>query len=192
MTNDQQIKQLTDRLEEGVRKVFESDKYEDYLRVMSKFYNYSYRNTLLIALQRPDATMVAGYEAWKNKFGRQVNKGEKAIKILAPAPYRTKKEMEVIDQVTQMPVRREDGSILTEEVEVTIPAFRVTNVFDVSQTSGRPLPSLFDNIEGDVKGFERFYKAVESVSPAPISFEPMTDKDGFIIRWISASPSVRE
>ena len=177
--NKEQIKELTERLEEGVKAVFESDKYEEYLRVMSKFYNYSYRNTLLIALQKPEATRVAGYEAWKTKFGRHVNKGEKAIKILAPAPYRTKKEMEIIDQVTQMPVRREDGSILTEEVEVTIPAFRVANVYDVSQTSGRPLPSLFDNIEGDVKGFERFYKAVESVSPAPISFEPMTDKDGY-------------
>ncbi len=179
MVKREQMKELTDRLEEGVREVFDSDKYEEYLRVMSKFYNYSYRNTLLIALQKPDATMVAGYEAWKKKFGRHVNKGEKAIKILAPAPYRTKKEMEVIDQVTQMAVRREDGSIMTEEVEVTIPAFRVANVYDVSQTSGRPLPSLFDNIEGDVKGFERFYKAVESVSPAPISFEPMTDKDGY-------------
>ena len=156
--NQEQIKELTERLEEGVKAVFESDKYGEYLRVMSKFYNYSYRNTLLIALQKPDATMVAGYEAWKKKFGRHVNKGEKAIKILAPAPYRTKKEMEVIDQVTQMPVRREDGSIMTEEVEVTIPAFRVANVYDVSQTSGRPIPSLFDNIEGDVKGFERFYK----------------------------------
>lgn len=177
--NQEQIKELTERLEEGVKAVFESDKYEEYLRVMSKFYNYSYRNTLLIALQKPDATRVAGYEAWKTKFGRHVNKGEKAIKILAPAPYRTKKEMEVIDQVTQMPVRREDGSIMTEEVEVTIPAFRVANVYDVSQTSGRTLPSLFDNIEGEVKGFERFYKAVESVSPVPMGFEPMTDKDGF-------------
>ncbi len=180
MANKQdQMKELTERLEEGVKSVFESDKYEEYLRVMSKFYNYSYRNTLLIALQKPDATMVAGYEAWKKKFGRQVNKGEKGIKILAPAPYRTKKEMEVIDKVTQTPVRREDGSIVTEEVEVTIPAFRVANVFDVSQTSGRPLPSLFENIEGDVKGFERFYKAVESVSPAPIGFEEMDDKDGY-------------
>ena len=177
--NQEQIKELTERLEEGVKAVFESDKYGEYLRVMSKFYNYSYRNTLLIALQKPDATMVAGYEAWKKKFGRHVNKGEKAIKILAPAPYRTKKEMEVIDQVTQMPVRCEDGSIMTEEVEVTIPAFRVANVYDVSQTSGRPLPSLFDNIEGDVKGFERFYRAVESVSPVPMGFEPMADKDGY-------------
>lgn len=179
MTNDQQIKQLTDRLTQGVREVFESDKYEDYLRVMSKFYNYSYRNTLLIALQKPDATLVAGYEAWKKKFGRQVNKGEKAIKILAPAPYRTKKEMEVIDQVTQRPVIREDGTVLTEEVEVTIPAFRVANVFDVSQTTGRPLPSLFDNIEGDVTNYERFFEAARSVSPVPVGFEHLDDKDGF-------------
>lgn len=180
MANRQeQIKELTDRLEEGVREVFESDKYEDYLRVMSKFYNYSYRNTLLIALQKPDATLVAGYEAWKKKFGRQVNKGEKAIKILAPAPYRTKKEMEVIDQVTQRPVIREDGTVLTEEVEVTIPAFRVANVFDVSQTTGRPLPSLFDNIEGDVTNYKRFFEAVRSVSPVPVGFEHLDDKDGF-------------
>ena len=180
MANRQeQIKELTDRLEEGVREVFESDKYEDYLRVMSKFYNYSYRNTLLIALQKPDATLVAGYEAWKKKFGRQVNKGEKAIKILAPAPYKTKKEMEVIDQVTQRPVMLEDGTVMTEEVEVTIPAFRVANVFDISQTTGRPLPSLFDNIEGDVRNFERFFEAVKSVSPVPVGFEPMADKDGF-------------
>ena len=180
MANRQeQIKELTDRLEEGVREVFESDKYEDYLRVMSKFYNYSYRNTLLIALQKPDATLVAGYEAWKKKFGRQVNKREKAIKILAPAPYKTKKKMEVIDQVTQKPVMREDGTVMTEEVEVTIPAFRVANVFDVSQTTGRPLPSLFDNIEGDVRNFERFFEAVRSVSPVPVGFEPLADKDGF-------------
>lgn len=174
-----QMKELTDRLKEGGRQVFESGKYEEYLRVMSKFHHYSYRNTLLIAMQRPDATMVAGYESWKKKFGRQVNKGEKAIKILAPSPYRTKKKMEVIDRNTQKPVRREDGTILTEEVEVTVPAFRVTNVFYVAQTSGRPLPSLFENIDGDVKGFENFFEAVKTISPVPIGFEPMSDKDGY-------------
>ena len=174
-----QIKELTDRLEEGVREVFESGRYEEYLRVMSKFHHYSYQNILLIQMQKPDAIRVAGYEAWKKKFGRQVNKGEKAIKILAPAPYKTKKEMEVIDQITHKPMKRPDGSTVTEEVEVTIPAFRVANVFDVAQTSGRPLPNLFDNIEGDVKGFERFFQAVRDISPVPVGFEHLTDSDGY-------------
>ena len=173
------IKELTDRLEEGVRDVFESGRYEEYLRVMSKFHHYSYRNILLIQMQKPDATRVAGYETWKKKFGRQVNKGEKAIKILAPAPYKTKKEMEVIDQITHKPMKRPDGSTVTEEVEVTIPAFRVANVFDIAQTSGRPLPTLFNNIEGDVKGFERFFRAVKDISPVPIGFEQLTNSDGY-------------
>ena len=168
----EQIKELTDRLEEGVRQVFVSGRYEEYLRVMSKFHNYSYRNILLIQMQKPDATRVAGYETWKKKFGRQVNKGEKAIKILAPAPYKTKKEMEVIDQKTNKPMKRPDGSTVTEEVEVTIPAFRVANVFDIAQTSGQPLPSLFNNIEGDIKGFERFLQAVKDISP-------VTNSDGY-------------
>lgn len=132
------VEEIRESINSAIEKIFsyfESGKYEEYLRVMSKFHHYSYRNTLLIAMQRPDATMVAGYESWKKKFGRQVNKGEKAIKILAPSPYRTKKKMEVIDRNTQKPVRREDGTILTEEVEVTVPAFRVTNVFDINVKS---------------------------------------------------------
>ena len=153
---NEQIKELTDRLEEGVRDVFESGRYEEYLRVMSKFHHYSYRNILLIQMQKPDATRVAGYEAWKKKFGRQVNKGEKAIKILAPAPYKTKKEMEVIDQKTNKPMKRPDGSTVTEEVEVTIPAFRVANVFDIAQTSGS-----------------------KDISPVPVGFEHLTDSDGY-------------
>ncbi len=174
----EKLQQLTDKLQDGVRQVFESERYAEYLRVMSRFHRYSYRNSLLIAMQNPNATMVASYGKWQ-ELGRQVQRGEKAIQILAPTPYKTKKEMDVMDQETQMPVLNPDGSVMTEEVEITIPAFRVANVFDVAQTEGRALPTLFDNLEGDVNGFRNFMKAMESVAPVPIGYEPMDDKDGY-------------
>ncbi len=122
--------------------------------------------------------MFASYSKLQ-ELGRQVNRGEKAIQILAPSPYKTKKEMDVLDQVTQTPILNPDGSVMKEEVEATIPSFRATSVFDISQTDGKPIPSLFDNLEGDVNGFSNFMKAMERVSPVPIIYEPMDDKDGY-------------
>lgn len=175
----QQIKELTDQLEQGIRSYMESDRYKDYLTVMGRFTNYSIRNTILIAMQRPDATMVAGYTAWQKNFGRQVNRGEHAIKILAPMTYKKTKERDMLDPVTNQPMIDESGRIMKEEVEVTVPGFRVTNVFDVAQTSGRPLPTLVDDLVGDVRGFRDFMEAVRRISPVPIAFEEMEGKDGY-------------
>ena len=132
-----QMKEITERLEQGVKEMFTSEMYTEYLRTMSQFHNYSFNNTLLIAMQKPDATLVAGYQAWQKKFKRQVRRGEKAIQIIAPAPIREKQEVEKIDPETQEPVLRFDGQPETEEVEIVIPRFRVTSVFDISQTDGK-------------------------------------------------------
>ena len=133
-TQYQKVKEITDQLEQGIQDLFESEKYMSWLRTMSKFHDYSLNNTLLIAFQRPDATLVAGYTAWQKQFGRQVQKGEKAIKILAPAPYKEKVEMEKIDPITRTPILDADGKPVREVQEVTRPAFKVVSVFDVSQT----------------------------------------------------------
>lgn len=136
MTEKQKVKEITDRLEEGLKELFESEKYKSYLSTMSKFHNYSANNIQLIAMQRPDATFVAGYKAWQNNFERHVNKGERGIRILAPAPYKIKEEQEKIDPVTKEPMLDEDGMPVVEEVEIKIPAFRVVTVFDYAQTDG--------------------------------------------------------
>lgn len=139
-TEKQKVKEITDKLEEGLKELFESEKYKSYLSTMSKFHNYSFNNTLLIAMQKPEATLVAGYKAWQKNFERHVNKGEKAIRILAPAPYKIKEERDKIDPVTGEMTFDENGMPQKEEVEVTIPAFRAVSVFDVSQTDGKPIP----------------------------------------------------
>lgn len=135
-TEKQKVKEITDKLEEGLKELFESEKCKSYLSTMSKFHNYSFNNTLLIALQRPDATLVAGYQAWQKNFNRHVNKGERGIRILAPAPYKIKEERDKLDPVTGEVMLDKDGTPQTEEVEVKIPAFRAVSVFDVKQTSG--------------------------------------------------------
>ncbi len=169
------LKEITDRLEQGVSDLFNSGRYEEYLRVMSKFHNYSFNNTLLIAMQKPDASLVAGFSAWKNTFKRNVMKGQKGIKILAPAPFKIKQEMEKIDPVTQKPVIGRDGKPVTEEKEITIPAFKVVSVFDVSQTEGKELPSIaVDELTGDVDRYEDFFKALKETSPVPIAFEKIS------------------
>ena len=176
----QQVQELTQRLEEGVKNVFDSENYAAYLKVMSKFTHYSVRNTILIALQTGGtATMVAGYDAWQRNFGRHVNKGEKAIKIFAPMTYKKKKEQDVIDQATGQPVRNADGSVMKEEVEVTVPSFRIANVFDISQTSGPPLPTLVEDLEGNVERYRDFVQAIRNISPVPVGFEEMEGKDGY-------------
>ncbi|WP_196028922.1 YodL domain-containing protein [Longicatena caecimuris] len=168
----EKLKEITDRLEQGISELFESDRYKEYLSVMSKFHNYSFNNTVLIAMQKPDASLIAGFNAWKNEFGRNVKRGEKGIRIIAPSPFKVKKEMEKIDPKTQRPIIGKDGKPVTEEKEVTIPAFKVVAVFDVSQTEGRELPNLaVDALTGDVEKYKDFFAALEKTSPVPIGFE---------------------
>ena len=166
-----QLKEITERLEQGVKDIFTSEMYTKYLLTMSKFHNYSFNNTLLIAMQRPDATLVAGYNAWKNKFNRYVKKGEKGIQIIAPAPVKEREEREKIDKDTGLTVLNENGEPEIEVVERVIPRFRVTTVFDYAQTDGEPLPTLEVNeLTARVKDYTLLKEAIEQVSPVPIRF----------------------
>lgn len=166
-----QLKEITERLEQGVKDIFTSEMYTKYLLTMSKFHNYSFNNTLLIAMQRPDATLVAGYNAWKNKFNRYVKKGEKGIQIIAPAPVKEREEREKIDKDTGLTVLNESGEPEIEVVERVIPRFRVTTVFDYAQTDGEPLPTLEVNeLTTRVKDYTLLKEAIEQVSPVPIRF----------------------
>lgn len=170
----EKLKEITDRLEQGISELFESDRYKEYLSVMSKFHNYSFNNTVLIAMQKPDASLIAGFNAWKNQFERSVKRGEKGIRIIAPSPFKVRKQMEKIDPQTQRPVIGRDGKPVTEEKEVTIPAFKVVSVFDVSQTEGRELPNLaVDALTGGVDKYKDFFAALEKTSPVPVGFEKM-------------------
>ena len=166
------LKEITDRLEQGITELFESERYKEYLRVMSKFHNYSFNNTLLIAMQKPDASLVAGFSSWKNNFGRSVMKGEKGIKIIVPSPFTVKQEVEKTDPQTGKPVIGKDGKPVTEEKEIKVPAYKVVSVFDVSQTEGRELPDIAVNeLTGDVDRFKDFFAALEQASPVPVGFE---------------------
>lgn len=168
----EKLKEITDRLEQGIAELFDSERYREYLKVMSKFHNYSFNNTLLIAMQKPDASLVAGFSAWKNNFGRNVMKGQKGIKIIAPSPFKIRQEVEKIDQHTQKPIIGKDGKPVTEEKEVKIPAYKVVSVFDVSQTEGKELPDIaVDELTGDVDRYKDFFAALEKTSPVPIAFE---------------------
>ena len=168
----EKLKEITDRLEQGITELFDSERYKEYLRVMSKFHNYSFNNTLLIVMQKPDASLIAGFTAWKNQFQRNVKKGEKGIKIIAPSPFKIKQETEKIDPQTQKPVIGRDGKPVTEEKEITIPAYKVVSVFDVSQTEGKELPDIaMDALTGDVEQYSDFFAALEKTSPVPIGFE---------------------
>ena len=180
-TEKQKVKEITDKLEEGLKELFESDKYKSYLSTMSKFHNYSFNNTLLITLQKPEATLVAGFKAWQTNFNRHVKKGEKGIRILAPAPYKIKEEREKLDPVTGEVMLDKDGMPQTEEVEIKIPAFRAVSVFDVSQTDGEPIPELeAKELFSTVEGYEDFVKAITYVAPAPIGFEDIPgDSKGY-------------
>ena len=168
----QQVREITDKLEQGIKELFESERFKEYLRTMSKFYHYSFSNTLLIAMQKPEATYVAGYTSWQRNFDRQVMKGEKGIKILAPAPYKAKEEREKIDPSTQKPVLDADGNPVTETVEIMRPAFKVVSVFDIFQTDGKELPDIIvDELSGSVENYAAFFEALKQESPVPISFE---------------------
>ena len=168
----QQMKEITERLEQGVKDIFTSEMYTTYLRTMAKFHNYSFNNTLLIAMQRPDATLVAGFNAWKNKFNRYVKKGEKGIQIIAPAPIKEVEEREKIDKDTGLAVLNENGEPEMERVEYVVPRFRLTTVFDISQTDGEPIPSLEVNeLTASVKDYALLTAAIEQVSPVPMRFD---------------------
>lgn len=181
MSEKQKVKEITDKLEAGLKELFESEKYKSYLSTMSKFHNYSFNNTLLIAMQKPEATLVAGYQAWQKNFERHVNKGEKAIRILAPAPYKIKEERDKLDPVTGEMMFDENGMPQKEETEVTIPAFCAVSVFDVSQTDGKPIPELEVNeLLSTVEGYEDFVQALMNISPVPIAFEDIPgDSKGY-------------
>ena len=169
---DEKMKEITDRLQAGLEELFNSEKYAEYLRVMSQFHHYSFNNTLLIAMQKPDATLVAGYHAWEKKFNRHVMKGEKGIQIIAPAPFKDKQEQEKVDPETGEVVLREDGQPETEEVTIVVPRFKVSTVFDLSQTDGDPLPELGPGeLTASVENYEIFMNAIRSVAPVPIRFD---------------------
>ena len=185
--NREQLKEITDRIEAGIRDIFESgdmEKYRNYLRTMSRFHNYSLNNQALIHLQRPDATLVAGYNRWRDKFSRHVLRGEKGITIIAPTPYKKKIEQEKLDPDTKLPILDADGKIVTEEKEIEIPMFRPVKVFDYAQTDGKPLPervaSPVANLTGSVENYEAFMEALRRSSPVPVEFKPLSaDLDGY-------------
>ena len=185
--NREQLKEITDRIEAGIRDIFESgdmEKYRNYLRTMSRFHNYSLNNQALIHLQRPDATLVAGYNRWRDKFSRHVLRGEKGITIIAPTPYKKKIEQEKLDPDTKLPILDADGKIITEEKEIEIPMFRPVKVFDYAQTDGKPLPervaSPVANLTGSVENYEAFMEALRRSSPVPVEVKPLSaDMDGY-------------
>ena len=179
-SNKDRIKEITAGIEQGIKELFESDRYRKYLTTMSRFHKYSLNNVMLIHSQRPDATLVAGFNKWKNSFGRHVKKGEKGIQILAPTPYKIKVEKEKLDPETKLPLIDENGDPVTEEKEVSIPMFKVVSVFDVSQTEGKPLPQLAYSLSGAVEHYEEFMEALKRTSSVPIKVEH-TEKnvDGF-------------
>ncbi len=177
ITQYDRVKEITDQLEAGIAELFESDQYKQWLTTMSRFHDYSLNNTILIAMQKPDATLVAGYTAWKKQFGRQVNKGEKGIRILAPTPYKQKVEVDKKDPNTGEILKNPDGTNQKEIKEILHPAFKVVNVFDVSQTDGREIPSLGVNeLTGDVAEFEMFFEALKRTCPVPMEFEEINGK----------------
>ena len=179
-TNRERLREITDGIEQGIKELFESEKYMRYLSVMSRFHRYSVNNTMLIYMQKPDATLVAGYNKWKDQFERHVKKGEHGITIIAPTPYKKKIEEQKLDPDTKAPILDKDGKIVTEEKEIEIPMFRPVKVFDVSQTDGKPLPELASSLSGNVPNYEAFMEALRRSAPLPITFEAMAaDTDGY-------------
>ena len=179
-TNRERLQEITAGIEQGIKELFESEKYMRYLSVMSKFHRYSVNNTMLIYMQRPDATLVAGFNKWKNQFERHVKKGEHGITIIVPTPYKKKIEEMKRDPDTHAPILDADGKAVMEEKEIEIPMFRPVKVFDVSQTDGKPLPQLASSLSGTVPHYEAFLEAVRRSAPVPIEFEPMAaNMDGY-------------
>ena len=179
-TNKERLKDITDSIERGIQDLFQSDKYAQYLRTMSRFHKYSVNNTMLIYMQKPDATLVAGFNKWRDQFERNVMKGEKGIKIIAPTPFKKKIEQEKRDPDTNLPMLDADGRVIIEEKEIKIPMFKPVTVFDVSQTDGKPLPQLASDLTGNVQNYEAFMEALRRSSPVPIEIIPIRDgSDGY-------------
>ena len=179
-TNRERLQQITAGIEQGIKELFESEKYMRYLSVMSRFHRYSVNNTMLIYMQKPDATLVAGYNKWKNQFERHVKKGEHGITIIAPTPFKKKIEEQKLDPDTKAPILDAEGKAVMEEREVEIPMFRPVKVFDVSQTDGKPLPELASSLSGNVQNYEAFMEALRRSAPVPLSVEPMAaNMDGY-------------
>ena len=178
------VKALTEQLETGVKAVFESEKYKDYLKAMSKFHHYSFGNVMLILMQCPEASMVAGYTTWKKQFDRTVKKGEHGIMILAPAPYKRIVEIEKIDPLTKAPILDANGDPVRETDYIVQQNFKVVYVFDVSQTEGRELPCLgVGELSGEVEHFARIFAAVEALSPVPVEYRPAQKSKGCYSHW---------
>ncbi len=179
-TNKERLKDITDSIERGIQDLFQSDKYAQYLRTMSRFHKYSVNNTMLIYMQKPDATLVAGFNKWRDQFERNVIKGEKGIKIIAPTPFKKKIEQEKRDPDTNLPMLDADGKVIIEEKEIKIPMFKPVTVFDVSQTDGKPLPQLASDLSGNVQNYEVFMEALRRSAPVPIEIIPIRDgSDGY-------------
>ena len=179
-SNKERLKDITDSIERGIQDLFQSDKYAEYLRTMSRFHKYSVNNTMLIYMQKPDATLVAGFNKWRDQFERNVMKGEKGIKIIAPTPYKKKIEQEKRDPDTNLPMLDADGKVIIEEKEIKIPMFKPVTVFDVSQTDGKPLPQLASDLQGNVQNYEVFMEALRRSAPVPIEIIPICDgSDGY-------------
>ena len=179
-TNKDRLKDITDSIERGIQDLFQSDKYAEYLRTMSRFHKYSVNNTMLIYMQKPDATLVAGFNKWRDQFGRNVMKGEKGINIIAPTPFKEKIEQEKRDPDTNLPMLDADGKVIIEEKEIKIPMYKPVTVFDVSQTDGKPLPQLASDLSGNVQNYEVFMEALRRSAPVPIEIVPIRDgADGY-------------
>ena len=179
-SNKQRLKEITDGIEQGIKELFQSDRYRQYLSVMSRFHRYSVNNTMLIYMQRPDATLVAGFQKWKNQFGRHVKQGERGITIIAPTPFKKKIEEVKLDPDTNAPMLDPDGQQIVEEKEISIPMFKPVRVFDVAQTDGKPLPHLASTLTGSVEQYEVFVEALRRSAPVPISFAAIApNTDGY-------------
>ena len=179
-SDKEKLKEITDSIENGIKELFASDKYKQYLQTMSRFHRYSVNNQMLIFMQKPDASLVAGFNKWKDSFGRNVKRGEKGIKIIAPAPFKKKIEKEKLDPDTKLPMLDENGQPIKEVAEVSTSTFKVVSVFDVSQTEGKPLPELSSDLTGNVEHYDAFMEAIKRSSPVPIDFKPIENgADGF-------------
>ena len=179
-SNKERLWEITEGIEQGIKELFESEKYMKYLSTMSRFHHYSVNNTMLIYMQKPDATLVAGFNKWRDQFERYVKKGEHGITIIAPTPFKKKIEEQKLDPDTHAPMLDASGKVITEEREIEIPMFKPVKVFDVSQTDGKLLPQLASNLTGDVQQFDAFMEALRRSAPVPIQFEAMApDMDGY-------------
>ncbi len=190
--NRERIKEIVTSIESNIQEMFQSERYFDYLKTMSRFHSYSVNNTILIHMQRPNASLVAGFNQWKNKFGRHVKKGEKGITIIAPTPYKKKIEEMKLDPDTKAPMLDQDGNAIIEEKTVEIPLFRPVKVFDVSQTDGKPLPQLATDLTGNVQQFEVFIEALRRSSPVPMEIKPLPENMDGVFHNDTQSIEIRE